>query len=151
MKNEIIEKVFEEFYNKVNSHTRIINIPIIQKDMSWDLEDAFHYDNRGISGVYKLIEKECTEDSYITKHDKRYCIVMEYKRQNKEGNQPRREIYVGEFIEVAGAIVIRGDILSYAEYCNSLVKNENEKRILKLNELDEYKKAVIDNLNDLKL
>ena len=151
MKNEIIERVFEEFYNKVNSHTRIINIPIIQKDMSWDLEDAFHYDNRGISGIYRLIEKECTEDSRITKHDKRYCIVMEYKRQNKGGNQPRREIYVGEFIEVAGAIVIRGNVFSWADYCGSLASIKNKERILKLNKLDEYKKAVIDNLKDFKL
>lgn len=141
--NQIIDRVFQEFENDILGNWLPISIPICQKNSGWDLESEFEYSD--LNGIGCLMENECTEDSHMKLYGNRYFINLEYKRENKGGNQPTREIYVGEFIGIEKmSIKIIGTKISFSEYSNNLM--ESIKKMEKLCELDDYKSIFIKKL-----
>jgi hypothetical protein len=148
MKRQIIDKVFSEYENKIHAHSFMYDIKFKRKNTNWDWEYYIH--QQIDTYMDNFLINECTDISKYEKIGERYFIVFEQTTENNSngGNQPPREIFIGEFIkdEINWVFKVRGKKLSFNGYCNEI--HEFIIMMNKLKELDEYKSVFLNKMKD---
>ena len=151
MRLSVINRVFSEFEVELRKGYSHFNVPIIYPDEQ-DSEEWVYYlshdgniDIHSISGLNGFLESKCTEESYCKLIGDRLFASIEYKRTGKGGNQPRRELFIGEVISIKPHhIEMHGAISSFAD--SMTTKSKLTEMVKQLVDLDKEKNEFVDKM-----